>query len=242
MDLAVTLPLAVLLALQCLVSAGLLLPRAASKHVAGLLAGLNASTGARSALLTVAGAVAAMTLSACVQLVGVVDTLKGQQFGDRALALTVEQLRALLVVAMGTSNLVLLFLCRALAAEQIAGDRAKLNLDVLQRQAKGLQAEYARATGAAASGAAPGGDEAARLRGRVDALIREKGALQETVDEALAAKKGALAQVEAISAQSKGLEREYDRLLSEHDALRRDHAQATGGRLPAGGGGSKKAE
>jgi hypothetical protein len=336
MDLAVTLPLAVLLALQCLTALGLLLPRAASKHVAGLLASINASTGTRSAVLTVAGAVAAMTVSACIQLVGVVDTLKGSQFGDRlvgqrsgwvgspsakgcakvswmpaaqfcmfgvaadrgplislpfcpglacarrALALTVEQLRALLVVAMGTSNLVLLFLCKALALEQIAGDRAKLNLDVLQRQvgrrptaacgracrccpvrvrarapsracgcvhsclrqprnhiphppvsrgcprpaakpprqstashaprprparapsqAKGLQAEYARATGAAASGASSGDDEAARLRGRVDALIREKGALQATVDEALAAKKLALAQVEAISVQSK---------------------------------------
>lgn len=35
-----------------------------------------------------------------------------------------------------------------------------------------------------------------------------------------------------------GLEREYDRLLSEHDKLRRDYEQATGGRL----GGAKKAE
>jgi len=189
---------------------------------------------------------------------------------------------------LGASNLLLLFVSKALAAEQLVTDKAKLNLEVLQRQvsdhviwwlhgrwlhawwmhgrwlharwlnhawwlhawcrertcctlhppsraplakhqptltphpnrtnknkqAKGLQAEYARATtaaaaasttntGSAGAGAANGGDEAARLRSQVDGLIREKNALQDIVEDALAAKKTAQAQVEAISAQSK---------------------------------------
>lgn len=71
-------------------------------------------------------------------------------------------------------------------------------------QAKGLQAEYQRATsGASAGSGAAGASEEARLRGQVDALIREKGALQATVDGALAAKKSAEARVDAITAQSK---------------------------------------
>jgi hypothetical protein len=40
-----------------------------------------------------------------------------------------------------------------------------------------------------------------------------------------------------------GLEREYDRLLADHDRLKRDYAQATGGRTAAAAaGGNKKAE
>jgi hypothetical protein len=170
---------------------------------------------------------------------------------------------------LGVSNLALLFLSRALAAEQLAADKAKLNLEVLQRQvgaglparalpcstlemqarispsagaalspaaggiigggpatghfsfrvsfsalpprvsprqAKGLQAEYTRATSSKAAGGGGdggGGDEAARLRGQVDALIREKAALQAAADEAAAARRGAQAQVEAMRDQSK---------------------------------------
>jgi hypothetical protein len=73
-------------------------------------------------------------------------------------------------------------------------------------QAKGLQAEYARATSAAAAGGGDsggGGDEAARLRANVDSLLREKGELQAAAEAAAAAKKSAEAKVDAITAQSK---------------------------------------
>ncbi|KIZ04873.1 hypothetical protein MNEG_3089 [Monoraphidium neglectum] len=232
-----------MLALQAVIGLALLLPRAASAPVAKLLTAASGNAAAKSAVLTVAGAVGAMTVSSLIQLYGVMESLKkGSQYGDRALALNVEELRALLALVLGVSNLALLFLSRALAAEQLAADKAKLNLEVLQRQAKGLQAEYTRATSSKAAGGGGdggGGDEAARLRGQVDALIREKAALQAAADEAAAARRGAQAQVEAMRDQSKGLEREYDRLLAEHDRLRRDYDQATGGRI---GGGGKKAE
>jgi hypothetical protein len=51
-----------------------------------------------------------------------------------ALALTIEELRAILAVMLGTSNLLLLFVNRALAYEQQAADKAALNLAVLQKQ------------------------------------------------------------------------------------------------------------
>lgn len=217
MDLAVILPLAVMLGLQALIGFLLLLPRSVSKPVASLLDAASANPGAKSAMLTVAGAVAAMTVSSLIQLMGVLDTLKkGSQFGDRcghrrsrkrrsaatlcasrhavvacrhtnsncvhtcktlsqhsgricgsrltqptrpspttplthyarALALTVEELRALLALVLGVSNLVLMFLARALASEQLAADKAKLNLEVLQRQVRSRTPVFRHASGA----------------------------------------------------------------------------------------------
>jgi hypothetical protein len=52
----------------------------------------------------------------------------------RALALTIEELRALLALVLGASDLVLLFTLRALADEQLTGDKASLNLQVLRKQ------------------------------------------------------------------------------------------------------------
>lgn len=52
----------------------------------------------------------------------------------RALALTIEELRALLSVVLGVSDLVLLFALRALADEQLTADKATLNLQVLRKQ------------------------------------------------------------------------------------------------------------
>lgn len=54
----------------------------------------------------------------------------------RALALTIEELRALLALVLGTSDLVLLFTLRALADEQLIGDKASLNLQVLRKQVR----------------------------------------------------------------------------------------------------------
>lgn len=51
-----------------------------------------------------------------------------------ALALTIEELRALLAVVLGTADLTLLFTLRALADEQQTADKASLNLAVLRKQ------------------------------------------------------------------------------------------------------------
>lgn len=54
----------------------------------------------------------------------------------RALALTIEELRALLALVLGASDLVLLFTLRALADEQLTADKATLNLQVLRKQVR----------------------------------------------------------------------------------------------------------
>lgn len=83
MDLAVILPLAVLMLGQTLLSLLLLAPKAISKQVAALMSLTRSSTTVSTALYTIAAAVAAMTTSSVIQLLGVSKTLKGAQFGDR---------------------------------------------------------------------------------------------------------------------------------------------------------------
>lgn len=83
MDLAVILPLAVLMLGQTLLSLLLLAPKAISKQVAALMSLTRSSTTVSTALYTIAAAVAAMTASSVIQLLGVSKTLKGAQFGDR---------------------------------------------------------------------------------------------------------------------------------------------------------------
>jgi hypothetical protein len=94
MDLAVILPLAALLVFQCLLSLGLLLPKGVSKPIASLISAAGANPGAKSAVLAIAGAIFTMTLSALIQLYGVANSLKSQQFSDRCAAQRHPQLPA----------------------------------------------------------------------------------------------------------------------------------------------------
>ncbi|KXZ55872.1 hypothetical protein GPECTOR_2g1423 [Gonium pectorale] len=104
----------------------------------------------------------------------------------------------------------------------------------MQRQVKGLQAEYERVTSAPKADA-KGGDlaaeEAAALKKTVDRLIAEKEALHSGKEAAEAAAKTAEARVTAMVAQIKGFDKEFDRLLDENKALKKQvaAAQATGG-------------
>ncbi len=82
MDLAVVLPLAVLLFAQAFVSMLLLAPRAVSRFPAAVLA-TSRGPAAQAVLYTLAVAVGAMTLSSLVQLISVLNTLRSTQFGDR---------------------------------------------------------------------------------------------------------------------------------------------------------------
>lgn len=83
MDLAVLLPLALVFGLQSLISLSLLLPRAASKHVAALLASTIKNSVMQTVLLTLAAAVLAMTISSGVQLAFVLQNLHNLQRSDR---------------------------------------------------------------------------------------------------------------------------------------------------------------
>ena len=63
---------------------------------------------------------------------------------DGALALTIEELPALLALVLGASDLVLLYALRALADEQLTADKATLNLQVLRKQVRGAAAQSGR--------------------------------------------------------------------------------------------------
>eukprot|EP00879_Flechtneria_rotunda_P010350 GHRR01010823.1.p1 GENE.GHRR01010823.1~~GHRR01010823.1.p1 ORF type:complete len:236 (+),score=62.90 GHRR01010823.1:125-832(+) len=235
MDLAVVLPLACLFVIQTLLSLLLLCPRAISRHIAALMSLTRTNAAVTAVIYTVAVAVLTITASSVIQLVGVLSSLKAPQMGEGVLALTVEELRALLGVVLGAANLALLFLSRSLAHEQRVADKAALNLSVLQKQAKGLETEYLRATTKEETASTDRGSS----NSEVSKLIAEKQRLQEALQEAQTASQAAEKTTVAIKAQSKGLEREYDRLLSESDGLKRRLARFDPHFL---GGGDKKSE
>lgn len=241
MDLAVILPLAALLALQSLLALLLsLAPGAVAGAVASFVAGLKSSPGTNAAALTAAVAVGIVGASAGLQLAqGLGGSGVGGRLGDRAaLALSVEELRAALAAALGLANVVLLLAVRALADAVVARDKALLNLEVLRKQAAGVSAAYM-------ASATTGPSQEKKPQQQQEAAGGANAA----------ANAAAKAEVDAVRAQAKGLEREYDRLLAEHDALKRRLAQADpvfaereglpGGRAAGGaggGGGVKKKE
>jgi hypothetical protein len=245
MDLAVLLPLAALLAAQSLLA--LLLaatPKSVASAVAGAVARLRTNPAANAATLTTAVAVGVVGLSAGLQLAqGLNSAGSFGRLGDRAaLALSVEELRALLAAALGGANVVMLLTVRSLADAIVARDKALLNLEVLRKQAAGVSAAYMSsrdgggASGGAASRSASAGDKAAAASAASAAAA------------AAAAAKAAEARADALQSQAKGLEREYDRLLAENDGLKRRLAQADAafaareGLGGGGGGGGKKKE
>jgi hypothetical protein len=205
MDLAVILPLAALLALQSFIA--LLLSAAPSAIAGAVAAALSKSKiqpGTNAAILTAAAAVAVVGASAGLQLAQALSGSSAGRLGNRAaLALDIEELRAALAASLGLCNVVLLLTVRALSDAAVGRDKALLNLEVLRKQAAGVSAAYM----AASASAAPKAAAAAAAEG--DGNNNKN-----------------MAQVEALQAQAKGLEREYDRLLAEHDALKRRLAQA----------------
>lgn len=228
MDLAVILPLAALLACQVLLALFLLAPRAVSKHVASLLVLTKTNTVCSTALHTTAVALLAITISSLIQLLGIRKTMAAPQY-DGALALTIEELRALLSVVLGVSDLVLLFTLRALADEQLTADKATLNLQVLRKQAMGQQTEYMRATTGSGQGGSSCGTTDSSSKSEVSKLIADKHKMLQELDDAKAEAAAATKNLAAVKAQAQGLEREYDRLLAEHDGLQRKLARLGGG-------------
>ncbi|GIM02467.1 hypothetical protein Vretimale_7316 [Volvox reticuliferus] len=144
---------------------------------------------------------------------------------------TVDYLRAQVSCALSISNLLVLLLNLLLSSARCKLDSTQKNLSALQRQVKGLQAEYERVTrtgiatssdkpaaGAAVSNLAA--EEAAALKKMADKLIAEKQQLQAAVEVAEAAAKTADARVMAMVSQVKGYDTEFDRLRDENTALR----------------------
>ncbi|GLC40106.1 hypothetical protein PLESTB_000882600 [Pleodorina starrii] len=267
MDTIFTLPLFILSVLQAFITALHVAP-GVGLPLSQALRSLTRSTASRSAIYTFMGALALLSASSLYELSKGADKIRSGNLRGEVMA-TVDYLRAQVSCALSLSNLLIMLLNIALSSERCKLDFTQKNLSAMQRQVKGLQAEYDRVTsagaakdgpagssssGVAASLAAAAAEEATALKKTVDRLIAEKQQLQAAAEAAEAAAKSSEARVTAMVSQIKGFDKEFDRLLDENKVLKaqmqrtqqqQQQGAAPGGAAPAaaaaaGSGASKK--
>mmetsp|Transcript_27065 Transcript_27065/g.68798 ORF Transcript_27065/g.68798 Transcript_27065/m.68798 type:complete len:249 (-) Transcript_27065:83-829(-) len=224
MDTIFQLPLFTLVLLQLLLALGLLAPKSISLPIAQLLKKTKTNTAANSVVWTVTVVLAGLLVSSFLELLRGFERVKHADV--REVVSTIDYLRAQLSCALCAFNLALLFLSRALGEALVAWNHSNKNLEAMQRQVKGLQAEYQRVTekpkGAEGEDTGAAGDsEADALKKKVDKLIGEKTKLQEAGEAAEKAKAAAEASVTAMKSQLKGFDAEYDRVREENAFLKR---------------------
>ncbi|KAJ9518434.1 hypothetical protein QJQ45_018455 [Haematococcus lacustris] len=237
-----TLPLLSLTVAQTLVALLLLCPQPVSLRVALVIRRAGRTVAINSVLLTLAAVLAGLLVSCCIELSRGYD--RSMQRDVRELVPAIDFLRGQVSACLCVLNLLLLFLARALAEALCRVDYSHKNLEAMQRQVKGLQAEYARATAtptpspaAAGAGGAPSqsgqgsldsqaGAEAGVLKKQLDKAIADKMALQVAREAAEKAQQSAEASVAAMKSQLKGFDKEYDRVLEENAFLKRRLAGA----------------
>ncbi|GIL66217.1 hypothetical protein Vafri_19824 [Volvox africanus] len=224
MDTIFTLPLFILAVLQAFITVLHAIP-GVGLPLSQTLRLLTQNTASRSVIYTLMGALALLSTSSLYELSKGADKVRSGTLRGEVMA-TVDYLRAQVSCALSLSNLLVLLLNLLLSSARCKLDRTVKNLSAMQRQVKGLQAEYERVTASAdktAAGAATSslaGEEAAALKKMVDKLIAEKQQLEAAVEVAEAAAKTADARVTAMVAQVKGYDTEFDRLRDENTGLR----------------------
>lgn len=129
---------------------------------------------------------------------------------QRRSAMAEAQLSAVLTAAC----LVLIFAVRKLGLVIAQRDSLTTSQQAMLKQVEGLRNEYNRVT----SQGKTGSDGSA---GSDSQLKQQMQSLQSKLDEATEDRRRAKADAEALKSQSKGLEKEYDRLLQENDDLKR---------------------
>ncbi|KAI3423928.1 hypothetical protein D9Q98_009762 [Chlorella vulgaris] len=168
-----------------------------------------------------------------------------------------QQAATMLSFTLTASSLALMFFLRKLGAVLAVCDQQSASETAMLKQVEGLQSEYARVAdnvageepaGSAATtthDAQPGGkseeavaasklsdEEVAQMRKLVSSLQEMNSTLSCRVEKANRAHHQAETDLAAVRTQSKGLESEYDRLLAEHDDLKRQLQRA--GMAPTG--------
>ncbi|KAG2493177.1 hypothetical protein HYH03_008598 [Edaphochlamys debaryana] len=244
MDTIFALPLFILACAFSLLTALHLIPGGLGLGVSQALKGLRKNAATSAVLHTIAVALGLLGATSLWELSKGADPHARSSRGE--VLATVDYLRIQVSCALSLSNLLLLLLNLALSTERCGRDFAQKNLEAMQRQVKGLQAEYNRVTSTPAKGAAvAAGDagasagaegpaaslaaeEAAALKKTVDKLIAEKQRLQAAEEEAEKAAKAAQARVTAMVSQIKGFDKEFDRLLDENKALKAKLAMQQG--------------
>ncbi|GFR46068.1 hypothetical protein Agub_g7497 [Astrephomene gubernaculifera] len=230
MDTIFSLPLFILACCQAFFTLLHLVP-GLGLPVSQTLRSLRRNTASRAVIYTVAAALGLLSASSLYELSKGADKIRSGNLRGEVMA-TVDYLRVQVSCALSLSNLLILLLNLVLSSERCSLDFTQKNLAAMQRQVKGLQAEYERVTaaskaqGADNAGGGGGGntrlavEEAAALKKTVDRLIAEKQQLQSSADDAEKAAQSAEARVTAMVAQIKGFDKEFDRLLDENKALK----------------------
>eukprot|EP00270_Netrium_digitus_P011162 TRINITY_DN3531_c0_g1_i1.p1 TRINITY_DN3531_c0_g1~~TRINITY_DN3531_c0_g1_i1.p1 ORF type:complete len:245 (+),score=51.26 TRINITY_DN3531_c0_g1_i1:210-944(+) len=143
----------------------------------------------------------------------------------RALEDRYELMKDALEAALIAFSLVLGLFVERLHEALKSGDHMKLNIEVLKKQAKGLENEYMRLKKEKEGGDSSNeenGQEAREksLKARIEELKSENEKIQAELEAKVKEVKTAEASVGAIKKQTDGLRLEFDRLIDENDNLR----------------------
>lgn len=233
-----TLPLFIILGVEGLVGVLLLCPKPLNQPAIKLARLTYTQVGA-TVFHTLAGVLALLLASPIYDGVRLYYSTKGQP-EQANIDLSDHEARTMLSFSLTASSLCLMFFLRALGRALGELDRMSTSEAALLKQVKGLQSEYTRmvdsAGGASAPATAPagaagaaqglGGEEVAELRKLVADLEQQNNKLQASLDDTNKEHAAAESNMAALKTQCRGLENEYDRLLAEHDELKRQMARA----------------
>ena len=226
-----------LLALEAVVSALLISPAGAVQKMGTTACGVfrtntgNVVAGTIAAVLFVLFCVSAWELRSFGNKVDAIRAMRGQDA-----AMPVSEARLCLAqqsCVLSGCCLLLMALVRQLAAALVDVDRVRLSLATLKKQAEGMRAEYLRqvdASGTTSAAKDDGADsELKPLRKHNGELIAQLAKMKRMLEEEGKAKAAAEASMDALKKQAEGLEREYDRVCEENNALERKMRSGGGG-------------
>lgn len=251
-----TLPLFIILAIESTVGALLLCPKPVC-NPAIALARLSYTQVGTTVFHTLAGVLLLLLASPIYDGARIYYASK-EATEQTSLELREHEAHTLLSFTLTASCVALMFLVRKLGRVLGQMDRMSVSEAAMLKQVKGLQSEYTRlvdsgtgggdggsakaalpvessAAGGAGSGELPAG-EVAELRRLLGEVEQQSSDLQARLSKANEAQAKAESNLSAVRTQSQGLANEYDRLLAEHDELKRQLARAGMGGGGASGG------
>lgn len=242
-----TLPLFIILAVEALVGVLLLCPKPLNQPAIKLTRLTYTQIGS-TVFHTLAGVLALLLASPIYDGVRLYYSTKDKS-EQANIDLSEHETRTLLSFSLTSASLTLMFFLRALGAALGQLDRMSMSEAALLKQVKGLQSEYTRmvdsAGNASASDKNPAGpvepstpapgagahglsdeEAVAELRQAMADLEAQNRKLQASLASAGEERAAAESNLAALKTQCRGLESEYDRLLGEHDELKRQLSRA----------------
>lgn len=135
METLFTLPLFLLLSVQTFISILLLLPKAVSLPVAGLLKNLRKNTATASVIYTIVGAFALLSVASIMEVMRGAERVRASGLRGEVLG-TVDFLRSQVSAVLAVSNLLFLLLNVALSEKACELDHTCKNFEAFKRQVR----------------------------------------------------------------------------------------------------------